>query len=67
MQWKKSHPGRFDAMTPPFQVQPDWYEKYWLTPERPSPSTGGRWYRTNPLLRFTLYAAIVSMFVYFGR
>jgi hypothetical protein len=65
---KKSHPDQFEQLTTSaFHVRPDWYEKYWLTPDTASPSTGGRWHRSNPLLSFTLCAAIVSMFVYLAR
>jgi hypothetical protein len=69
MQPKKSHLDQFERkmMLSPFGVQPDWYEDYWLRPKKASRSIRGRWRRSNLLLGTILYAAIVSMFVYFGR
>jgi hypothetical protein len=69
MQPKKSHPVQFERtmMLSAFGVQPDWYEDYWLRPKNASRPIRGRWRRSNLLLGTILYAAIVSMFVYFGR
>ena len=62
MQPKKSHIDRLERtmMLSAFGVQPDWYEDYWLRQKKASR-------RSNLPLRTILYAAIVSIFVYFGR
>ena len=69
MRLKKSHLDQFERkmMLSPFGVQPNWYEDYWLGPKKASRSIRGRWRRSNLLSDTILYAAIVSMFVYFGR
>jgi hypothetical protein len=69
MQPKKSHLDQFERtmMLSAFGVQPDWYEDYWLRPQRASRPIRGRWRRSNLLLRTILYAAVVSMCVYLGR
>ena len=68
MRPKKSHPDQFErTMMSAFGVQPDWYDDYWLRPKKASRPIGGRWRRSNVLLRAVLCAAIVSMFVYFAR
>jgi hypothetical protein len=69
MQPKKSHPSQLfeQEMMSAFRIQPDWYEEYWLRPKKGSPSIGGRWRGSNLLLGSILYAAIVSMLIYFGR
>jgi hypothetical protein len=69
MQPKKSHLDQFERtmMLSAFGVQPDWYEDYWLSPKKASRSSRGTSRRSNLLLRSILYAAIVSIFVYFGR
>jgi hypothetical protein len=69
MEPKKSHLDQSERtmMLSAFGVQPDWYEDYWLRPKKASRAIRGRWHRSDLLLRTILYAAIVSMFVYFGR
>jgi hypothetical protein len=68
MQPKKSHLDQFErTMMSAFGVQPDWYEDYRLRPKKASRPIRGRWRRSNVFLRTILCAAIVSMFVYFGR
>lgn len=68
MQPKKSRLERLErTMVSAFGVQPDWYEDYWLRPKEASRPIGGRWCRSNLLLRTMLCVAIVSMCVYFGR
>jgi len=69
MQPRKSHLDEFETtmMLSAFRVQPDWYEDYWLRPKKASGPARGTWRRSNLLLRTILYAAIVSIFVYFGR
>jgi hypothetical protein len=68
MQPKKSHLDQFErTMMSAFGVQPDWYEDYWLSPNKASRPIGRRWRGSNRLLRTILYATIVSMLVYLGR
>jgi hypothetical protein len=67
MQPKKSHLDQVEqTMMSAFGVQPDWYKDYWLEPKASRPIRG-RWRGSTVLLRTILCAAIVSIFVYFGR
>jgi hypothetical protein len=72
MQPKKSHLDQFERTLSVFGVQPDWYEDYWLRPKKASRPIGRRWrgsnlFQRSILQRSILCAAIISMFVYFGR
>jgi hypothetical protein len=68
MQPKKSHLDQFErTMMSAFGVQPDWYEEYWLTPKKVSPSIRATWRRRSLLSYSILCAAIMSILVYFDR
>ena len=66
MQPKRPRSSRSEQSFSLFQVQPDWYEEYWLRPTKAS-SMEAKWRRPNLFLGSKLYAAIVSMLVYFGH
>ncbi|MBR0794953.1 hypothetical protein JQ615_06090 [Bradyrhizobium jicamae] len=50
-----------------FQVQPDWYEEYWLKPKETSPPAVTKWRRLILQLHFYLYAATFSGLAAFIR
>ncbi|MCG2631060.1 hypothetical protein L6654_30965 [Bradyrhizobium sp. WYCCWR 13023] len=57
----------FERATSMFQVQPDWYEDYWLKPEKASRPAATRLRRSMSRFHVHLLAAAVSGLAAFIR
>ena len=64
---QKALPTEFERTIGAFRVQPDWYEEYWLRPNKLAAPGAERSWRRNLLFRSFLFAVIVSTVVTFLR
>ena len=64
---QKNSAREFEQAMTAFQIQPDWYEEYWLKPKKASPSGLARWWRWNLASYSILCAAKASVLVAFIR
>lgn len=63
----KTPPPDFEQLTSAFQVRPDWYEEYWLKPEKTSRPAAEKWRRSILRFHVLLFAAAVSGLATFIR
>jgi hypothetical protein len=62
---QKALPMEFERAIGAFRVQPDWYEEYWLRPNKAAPCGAERRWRWNLLFYSILSAAMASTLVTF--
>jgi len=68
MRKRKRFSSDFELPMGAFRVRPDWYEEYWLKPEKESPPTAvTSWRHWNLPLLSMVSAAIVSVLAMFIR